>query len=635
VLDALAGPQYERTLSPDGRLLTLRPAGGWWRRVQPHPSRIVCAVVPGEHETLLGIDSRFSLRYALVCFAMTAVAAVLLVAAFLNMGPQTPLRANVAYGLFALTGVIVLMQGRMYAAAGALEVTLLAEAVRRAAEHAGATFDQERETSPRAFRIAVLYVAYVAALLVAVVASDVRVVRIGSVAAAAWMMMMLLFCATLVALLLSSRRDRGFLRRSVAAVPPLGLVVVFLLFILALVPSLVAARSGSAAYVRRTLELYDGPGLIVMSEPLVYARAGGILTATVAAFGLLVAAGGFVYVCRIAYTLLPDYLTLAASEGLGKVARGAQAFRGRFRLLMIVLWILAGSMTLGAAVVCAWTFAAVASGRSAPGVDAVGAFMAIAFRVRLTTGDLLSRIAHGSIAFMGMFLWSLQPLAMLWTEWRSRVALRTWRVRSGRAVDAMQRIAERGRAAQLPVAVEPSPVPFAFATGTHVRLSTRAVELLDDAMLEAVLAHELAHHLMGHCRKDRILRWLARLAMVGDSLARIAQDTEAQEFAADRAAVARFGVEPEVLRRAIVLMHHVAAAHAPLVVAGGAPFVADRLERVLPRHEFIAAPFRTQMRLGWRALVAFYLCAGGRAYWHPDTSSRRAVLRTMIYVDTP
>lgn len=89
----------------------------------------------------------------------------------------------------------------------------------------------------------------------------------------------------------------------------------------------------------------------------------------------------------------------------------------------------------------------------------------------------------------------------------------------------------------------------------YVELSVRFLEILEREEIEALLAHELAHFIKGHCRKHNLLHLLARLTFVGGGGVSAVENSFGYELEADRTAVSHLGIKPEILRSCLEKTH--------------------------------------------------------------------------------
>jgi Zn-dependent protease with chaperone function len=164
-----------------------------------------------------------------------------------------------------------------------------------------------------------------------------------------------------------------------------------------------------------------------------------------------------------------------------------------------------------------------------------------------------------------------------------------------------------------------------------VELSERTIDILDTAEVEALIAHEFAHHICGHCRKHNLLQVLGRLTLVGDGFVGTLEDSFGNELEADRTAVTRLCIKPEVLRECLAKMHvdavlqHSRASES----VGGLALHAVGAQEPPAWALTVAAPSGLVASLKRRcaAWLMLYTSEAEIAYWHPATDERIAALR--------
>ncbi len=168
-----------------------------------------------------------------------------------------------------------------------------------------------------------------------------------------------------------------------------------------------------------------------------------------------------------------------------------------------------------------------------------------------------------------------------------------------------------------------------------VIISSGCVELLSRDDLKAAIAHELAHHLEGHCRLDQRLRWLGRLTFVGDAFALLMQDTWSYEETADQAAVEKLGVARQTLIRSLKRIRHLRAtaslqalttprAHGLLAL----PEETQGIERLLNEGP-ASLSFKSRWQLTGQILWKQYSDAMRLYYWHPSDQVREESIRAL------
>ena len=176
-----------------------------------------------------------------------------------------------------------------------------------------------------------------------------------------------------------------------------------------------------------------------------------------------------------------------------------------------------------------------------------------------------------------------------------------------------------------------------------IEISSDCLDVLDDDELAALVAHELAHHLEGHCRRDQLLRWLGRLTLVGDGFVLALQDSWGYERRADLAAVEKVGISGKILGRSLVKLRHArAAAHLAGAERGtaarplGFPALPepsrdqeesepDDLARLLDGGPS-ALGLKERWRLAWKLFRRQYFRAMDLHYWHPGMKERTRAL---------
>ena len=108
------------------------------------------------------------------------------------------------------------------------------------------------------------------------------------------------------------------------------------------------------------------------------------------------------------------------------------------------------------------------------------------------------------------------------------------------------------------LAISPDAVPYAqshsfgfFRKQAFIEVSSRCLDILNNKELEALLAHELSHHVRGDCTTDSLFRYLGRLTFVGDGFVRALEDSFGYEVKADHLAISRFSVDRQALKHCL------------------------------------------------------------------------------------
>ena len=189
-------------------------------------------------------------------------------------------------------------------------------------------------------------------------------------------------------------------------------------------------------------------------------------------------------------------------------------------------------------------------------------------------------------------------------------------------------------------AVSNATVAFAFAHSfggfrrrQFIEVSKACFGVLQQDELTAIIAHEMAHLELGHCRRDNLLRWLGRLTLVGDSFSRCVQDSTGHEMAADHEAVVRFSADPLALRRALWKLGALRAITALSGSAGGTGFSSLALDEdqlgIVRQGGVGALPFTVRWRAALRAFLGQYTASENIAYYYPATDERVAAVSRM------
>ncbi len=155
---------------------------------------------------------------------------------------------------------------------------------------------------------------------------------------------------------------------------------------------------------------------------------------------------------------------------------------------------------------------------------------------------------------------------------------------------------------------------------SFVEVSSRCLEILDVAEQRALVAHELGHHLRGHCRRHNVMQWLGRLTYVGGTFVVSMEDSFGFELQADRAAIETFGVDQRTLRSCLLKMRADAVVQRLGEMNGGLSAVgqADSLGRLDSTVSMGIPSWRTALR-DWLALLR---ADAEMAYWHPSVADR-------------
>ena len=157
-----------------------------------------------------------------------------------------------------------------------------------------------------------------------------------------------------------------------------------------------------------------------------------------------------------------------------------------------------------------------------------------------------------------------------------------------------------------------------------VEVSERCLELLDLAEQRALVAHELGHHLRGHCLKHNIMQWLGRLTYVGGAFVISMEDSYEFEMQADRAAIEELGVDRASLRRCLMKMRADAVVQRLRDTGAGLGILrgTDPPARIDSARSIGFPGWRIALR-DWYTLVR---TDAEIAYWHPSVGDRICAL---------
>lgn len=166
-----------------------------------------------------------------------------------------------------------------------------------------------------------------------------------------------------------------------------------------------------------------------------------------------------------------------------------------------------------------------------------------------------------------------------------------------------------------------------------IDISTGLLKILNDDELDAVLAHELSHHLNHQCLLDDILRFLGRLSLVGDGFVRILEDTFGYELSADKTAVLKFGINPSTLKLALQKVRSLAAAEQLKWLHSEFQFQNEKSNIDFGNNNKTYDNFHLKDRLKFGVLTFFkqYLGIRHSGYWYPSIDLRLKMLDQYFY----
>lgn len=170
-----------------------------------------------------------------------------------------------------------------------------------------------------------------------------------------------------------------------------------------------------------------------------------------------------------------------------------------------------------------------------------------------------------------------------------------------------------------------------------IELSDGFLTLFDgdhkNASLSAALAHEMAHHRLGHCLRNNILRCVARTLFIGDGFVLSLVDSYQNELKADQIAVREFQVDPVDLRKALWLVSDCMSAEVVTskTALTGIEFVPS--QHTLYDRFLRDGPQGLSFLERWKVYIVCFLgsyTGGDRlSYWHPHPDERIKRLRLL------
>lgn len=588
----------------------------------------------GEGELRLSLDFQFLDWYRRLVLGLWSFWVVGLGALFWFTDPEqfrggeSPSAALVG-GTAVVLGVAVGLPLLMRPLGGARFQAMIWQPILQAVDRAGGYLEPEGSVSGRRFGLwlityGVSFLLFGGGGLISEALTTTRRVSPGGF----WFLVVL---AALAVLLLVSAVAigvwRGFGLRVEAIVLGLGSSTAMLvLFAAPLVPALMVDASPA------TLQTH--PDRAVSWARMVLGGTGLILL-----FGLAFALY-MVLTSRYVWRPLERTRSLRGRPGIYRDAVGGGALltaaRGFFGLYGLVV---AGIVVAIVAVSAAWAMQALGlvsfEGRLLRAPALSGPVFAIALGLPPETSwtDGVARVVWvgWSALLWAAFGLSLGELAR--QRWRRRRELigRTpgSSVEHRRLVECSDRLVRRSGGPSVHMAVSSSALIGAFAQrfywprrGRFVEVTQGALDHLAPDQLEALVAHELVHLRRGHVLVHDLMRWLCRVAFLGDGFAQGLLDSFGWELEADRAAAAELGEGGDALVRCLWKVAAVNGREASLAAVGGlglspspdtvSPEASDRAEGGEVRNLAVA----------WRRFVRQYTGRSALHYWHPITDER-------------
>jgi len=341
-------------------------------------------------------------------------------------------------------------------------------------------------------------------------------------------------------------------------------------------------------------------------------------------------------------------LDLATSRS----AASGEGFLGRFRFLLVFLWIAATILVLLgiASLIEVGYYAAfeapvgwTSGGRDVAGAAAHAAKLTLDLPVDSLIAEVATRWVWSSWALIAILALSGSVGNWLVTRRRVRADLqRAYRetastTASVRLAELVAKLTRTARIAPLLCVIDDStPTAASYEFGLvgrqrFIAVTSRSLQVLADEELQALLAHELAHLEAGHCRNHRLLQILGRLTFVGDAFVGALEHSFGYELDADRLAVVNFGVDSAALRRCLLKVQAIMMAEQisrSLLTQGLAA-----VSTIEPRLEVDrrGLPTRQRGRLSEAARLWLRLFSGQLqiSYWHPVIEERIRQLDSM------
>lgn len=176
---------------------------------------------------------------------------------------------------------------------------------------------------------------------------------------------------------------------------------------------------------------------------------------------------------------------------------------------------------------------------------------------------------------------------------------------------------------------DPQPTASAHVTGIfrprhYVEISKRCLDILTPEELKALIAHEMAHHVCGHCTKHNLMQWMGRWTFVGGTFVGALENSFGFELEADQTAVSHFGILPVALKTCLMKMRSDAVVQELKRRTGGLGILANSNGSGHCTLGHVSEMKSWKARL--YAWFTLYTSDTGVAYWHPSVNDRIAAL---------
>ncbi len=640
----------QRSLDGGGLAVRAVQRRPWYRALlTAPPQRIDWRLEPSQEGLSIAADFRPFRWYAAALALLELLIIGSLVTGLLSAGREWPPEQQwlgptlqtLFFAALVLSIVPVILLGAL---GGGRQVQAIWQPVLRRVEKAGGRLDPQGRTVSRRYTLAVSI--YTGIFLAAVSLPLYEALR-GPAA---------LFVAFLLVSLLAivqMSRHPAYMLRSEALLG--GLVCVSCAVLYLGLPSLTAPLAPTAERLLSAAGEFQGsesggalPARDALELVALRRFAGALTISAVTAATLLVAALAL-YGARLTLSAWVTVWRLQKQRGHGvwnEAVRGPSTLR-RFRWTFVVLWGLSAVLVFGAlgfnGLSVLQSFVPFSPDPELRLVELSAGFLALAL------GRPVGDPAVAAAVRAGWLLYGLSGPALLTLSVGQLVRTRRRQRRRLRGTPAhadLQQVVDRlsppSGISPVRLVVPETTALVASSTVFGLRrperfivVSSECLEVLERDDLEAMIAHELAHHLGGHCRVDQLLRWLGRLTFVGDGFALLVQNSWGYEEEADRTAVEQLGIPREALVRCLQKVRH-AGAGARLAppdpdLFSGLPALSDdprEIEDLLEKGPS-ALPFRRRWSLAWQVLHQQYFDAINLYYWHPADRLRELAIHSL------
>ncbi len=480
-----------------------------------------------------------------------------------------------------------------------------------------------------------------------------------------WLTLLVGIAATLIGVCMvvvfRSGRWRGFEPRLLPALPGLAAMAVLFICLGSQVPMLIAATKSptfwekafdvrdSVARVSPSVQVLLPPGqapvdltewrdvwsvthammvVSVLSVPLLWGIAGVCAYSSLRSLELVIS-----HARRLQQA--PDLETI-------RMAVSGAGFLPRYRGIVIAIWLLFSVLSIGllgrliqSGFLAVW---GQPEGWTTGGDD-IAAVTAHAIKLSFgmpadsVAAEVLSRSMWAWWAVLALVALGASVCSLLARRQRARATLRRLTISPQTITDNLQRTArELAAIVNMPVprvvvAHDPTPHAAAHEFGTMERflvITTGCLDALTAEERRAVLAHECAHFLKGHCRIHYLLQIAGRLTFVGDTFVGTLEQSFGYELEADRSAIEDFGVNPGALDTCLRKLRDLATLQR--LYPGGLRAASERPMSLTPAP---SAGSTWRLADAGRLWLKLFASDTQFAYWHPAVNHRVEAIRRM------